>query len=114
MTPVQSIGRTTAEELVLAWWLRIFTFLLLTGVAITAFVFAIVTALPESSASKDCLLGYRAHCTFTPISTIILLGLAGGLGYHVASKNGASVKRMLRDFVDRIAVEKRETGPPMS
>ncbi|MBN1525068.1 MAG: hypothetical protein JW904_11325 [Spirochaetales bacterium] len=33
---------------------------------------AIVTIIP-AMASKLCLLGYYAHCSFTPISTIICL-----------------------------------------
>jgi hypothetical protein len=40
-------------------------------------VLAIVTLIPSGAASKVCLLGYRAHCTFTPISTIIFLALIG-------------------------------------
>lgn len=39
------------------------------------FVLAIVTLLPNAAASKDCLLGYKALCSFTPISTVILVGL---------------------------------------
>jgi len=38
---------------------------------------AIVTLIPLASASKASLLGYKALCSFTPISTIILLALAG-------------------------------------
>jgi len=33
-------------------------------------VLGIVTLIP-AEASKPCLLGYEAHCSFTPISTII-------------------------------------------
>ncbi len=32
---------------------------------------AISTLIPVPFASKPCLLGYRAHCSFTPISTVI-------------------------------------------
>jgi hypothetical protein len=38
---------------------------------------AVSTIIPSSSASKECLLGYKAHCTFTPIGTIICLAAAG-------------------------------------
>ena len=31
---------------------------------------ALLTLMPISYAYKPCLLGYRAHCTLTPISTI--------------------------------------------
>ncbi|HCL00738.1 MAG TPA: hypothetical protein DHW42_11620 [Candidatus Marinimicrobia bacterium] len=38
---------------------------------------AISTLIPQTSASKACMLGYYAHCTWTPISTIICVLLAG-------------------------------------
>jgi hypothetical protein len=34
---------------------------------------AVRTAMPSEKASKLCLLGYKAHCSFTPISTIICI-----------------------------------------
>jgi hypothetical protein len=37
---------------------------------------AISTLLPQAEASKACLLGYYAHCSFTPISTLICIALA--------------------------------------
>ena len=40
---------------------------------------AVSTLIPQASASKPCLLGYKAHCTFTPIGTIICLVLAAGV-----------------------------------
>jgi hypothetical protein len=33
---------------------------------------AVKTAIPNEKASKPCLLGYKATCSFTPISTAIL------------------------------------------
>ena len=38
---------------------------------------AVLTLIPTGTASKACFLGYKAHCSFTPISTIGLLALAG-------------------------------------
>ncbi|MFX0032842.1 MAG: hypothetical protein ACFE8E_05015 [Candidatus Hodarchaeota archaeon] len=35
----------------------------------------IITLLPDE-ASKPCYLGYYAHCSFTPFSTIILFAMA--------------------------------------
>ena len=32
---------------------------------------AVMTVIPDQSTSKDCYLGYRAHCSFTPYGTII-------------------------------------------
>ncbi len=34
---------------------------------------AVRTAMPSEKASKLCLLGYKAHCSFTPISTVICI-----------------------------------------
>ncbi len=47
---------------------------------------SISTLLPDKSASKDCLLlGYRAHCTFAPISTLICI-LVTVLAYMLIRK----------------------------
>ena len=32
---------------------------------------AVLTVMPISYAYKECMLGYKAHCTLTPISTIL-------------------------------------------
>jgi hypothetical protein len=49
---------------------------------------AIATVIPNANASKECHLGYRAYCSFTPLSTIIsvvgalvVFFVARGLGY---------------------------------
>jgi hypothetical protein len=34
---------------------------------------AIKTVIPNADASKACLIGYKATCSFTPISTAICL-----------------------------------------
>jgi hypothetical protein len=34
---------------------------------------AVKTVIPNAKASKPCLLGYKATCSFTPISTVILV-----------------------------------------
>jgi len=51
------------------WWLLTLT--------IFFTVLAITTILPVETASKDCMLGYKAHCTLTPISTILCILPAG-------------------------------------
>ena len=39
--------------------------------------FAIITVIPDSTASKVCYLGYYAHCSFTPYGTVIsIVGVA--------------------------------------
>ena len=45
--------------------LTVFTIILTLG--------AIGTLSPIMPASKECMLGYMAHCSFTPISTIICI-----------------------------------------
>jgi hypothetical protein len=34
---------------------------------------AVKTVIPNEEVSKPCLLGYKAACSFTPISTAILV-----------------------------------------
>ena len=41
------------------------------------FVLAVLTLIPREAASKACLLGYKALCSFAPISTLGLLALVG-------------------------------------
>jgi len=38
---------------------------------------AVSTLIPSERASKVCLLGYKAHCTYTPISTVVCALPAG-------------------------------------
>jgi hypothetical protein len=37
---------------------------------------AILTIMPVSWSYKECILGYKAHCTLTPVSTILCIGFA--------------------------------------
>jgi hypothetical protein len=39
---------------------------------------AFKTMSPAADASKPCLLGYKAFCSFAPISTLILIAAAAG------------------------------------
>ena len=50
------------------------THLVFTGIY---FVLIVVTLIPNASASKVSMLGYKAFCSFSPISSIIFLALAG-------------------------------------
>jgi hypothetical protein len=58
-------------------------------VAIAAIVIlslaAVKTVIPNEDVSKPCLLGYKAACSFTPISTVILAVAA--IGTFVISRN---------------------------
>lgn len=40
-------------------------------------IMAISTIIPSESVNKVSMLGYKAHCSYAPISTIICLALAG-------------------------------------
>ena len=41
------------------------------------FVLAVITLIPMESASKASRLGYKALCSFSPFSAVILLAMAG-------------------------------------
>ncbi len=34
---------------------------------------AIKTVIPNANASKACIIGYKATCSFTPVSTVICI-----------------------------------------
>jgi len=38
-----------------------------------------ITTVVPAPASRPCLLGYYAHCSLTPVSTLICLAIAGGI-----------------------------------
>jgi hypothetical protein len=46
---------------------------------------AVLTAMPSEKASKLCLSGYKAHCSFTPISTMVCI-IAVVITIYVAVK----------------------------
>jgi len=45
---------------------------------VAAFALGVSTLIP-APASKPCLLGYYAHCSFTPVSTVICWAIAGAI-----------------------------------
>ncbi|MGJ8455699.1 hypothetical protein ACSFC1_10375 [Pseudothermotoga sp. U03pept] len=45
------------------------------------------TLLPIPGASKPCLIGYYAHCTFTPISTVMCF-VAAAIVYWRGRRKG--------------------------
>ena len=56
-------------------------------------ILGLLTLVPSPGASKACLLGYKAKCSFTPISTLIMLEAAAVLfiirQYRLEQMNGA-------------------------
>jgi hypothetical protein len=43
--------------------------------AILSFVAAIVTFFPYKNIDDECMLGYKAICAFTPVSSLVLIVL---------------------------------------
>jgi hypothetical protein len=43
---------------------------LLMGLTIFFTLCTLSTLIPAGQASKICMLGYKAHCSFTPVSTL--------------------------------------------
>ena len=59
------------EKMKWYWWLFI----------IVSFILGFSTLVP-APASKPCPLGYYAHCSWTPYSTLICWVIAGGLFWY--------------------------------
>jgi len=62
-------------------------------VLVVVFVALGISTLVPAPASKPCLLGYYAHCSFTPVGTIIcwvIAGLCYWLGQRAARKASAT------------------------
>ena len=61
--------------------IKLLILLILIAGAIGSAISAVLTPIPDSSASKESMLGYFAHCSFAPISTIILIFIAVVFSY---------------------------------
>ena len=61
--------------------IKLLALMILIAISIGSAISTIWTLIPESSASKENILGYKSHCTFTPISTIILIFMAVVFSY---------------------------------
>ena len=84
---IKKIAKLSINLLILA--------ILIAGTIASA-VSAIWTLVPDSSASKESMLGYKSHCTFTPISTIILIFMAVVFAYILIRTN------YLKSFVKKL------------
>ena len=60
------VGVSGVDGMEWYWWLAVAVFAVL----------GIWTLIP-AQASRPCLLGYYAHCSFTPVSTLICWAIAG-------------------------------------
>ena len=56
--------------------IKLFLLLVLIAGAIASAISTVWTIIPDASASKESMLGYKSHCSFAPISTVILIFLA--------------------------------------
>jgi len=45
-------------------------------IVVLLILLGLATLIPLESVSKECLVGYRALCSFTPVSTFICLAFA--------------------------------------
>ena len=70
---VNSIKRVS--KLILKSFLLILYTVFLLSLILGARILGIMTLIPDE-ASKPCYLGYYAHCSFTPYSTLILFIMA--------------------------------------
>ena len=52
---------------------KLFVLIILIAGAIASAISTVWTVIPDSSASKESILGYKSHCSFAPISTLILI-----------------------------------------
>jgi hypothetical protein len=43
--------------------------------AILSFIGAIITFLPYKNIDDECMLGYKALCAFTPVSSLVMIVL---------------------------------------
>jgi hypothetical protein len=66
--------------------IKLIVLMILIAVAIGSAVSTVWTLMPDSTASKESMLGYKSHCTFTPISTIILIFMAVVFSYILIRK----------------------------
>ena len=66
---------------------------------IIVFIILGVSALIPAPASKPSLLGYYAHCSFAPISTIICWIIAGAIYWLGKKKNNlGKLKALLLSY----------------
>jgi len=56
----------------------------LTIIALLCFLGALVTFIPYNNIDDACMLGYKAMCAFTPISSLVLIAL--GIVFWVLRK----------------------------
>ena len=51
----------------------------LLSLAILMILGAVLTIMPVPYSYKECILGYKAHCTLTPVSTILCVIAAAAI-----------------------------------
>lgn len=81
---------------IIIWFLKFLLFLIVLAGFVASVVFAVITVVPESSASKANMLGYKSHCSFVPMSTIILIVIALVFGFIFVRIYGKKILQIAR------------------
>jgi hypothetical protein len=90
---IKSISRKIIKSILFIFYIS-FNISLIAGGLSTG----IMTLMPDE-ASKPCYLGYYAHCSFTPYSTLILFAMAI-IGIILLLKLIKYVKRQYKKFLE--------------
>lgn len=81
------------------WFVKLLLFLIMLAGFIGSVVSAVITVVPDSSASKINMLGYKSHCSFMPISTIIPFITALVFGLLFMRMYGKKIPQFVRTKV---------------
>lgn len=81
---------------IIIWFSKFLLFLIVFAGFVASGVFAVITVVPDSSASKANMLGYKSHCSFVPISTIILVIMALVFGFIFVRIYGKKILQIAR------------------
>ncbi len=86
--------------------LKTLLFLIVLSGFVASVISAGITVVPDSSASKTNMIGYRSHCSFVPISTIILAIVALAFGFLFARIYGKKLLQIARGNEDTMEIVK--------
>ncbi|MFX1591609.1 MAG: hypothetical protein ACFFCL_02850 [Promethearchaeota archaeon] len=90
---VKNISRKIIKSILFLFYIVFVGSLIIGGISA-----GIMTFIPDE-ASKPCYLGYYAHCSFTPYSTLILFAMAA-VGIILLLKLIKYLRRQYNKFVE--------------
>ena len=90
---IKTIPRKIIKSILLVLYISFIVALITGGIST-----GIMTLIPDK-ASKPCYLGYYAHCSFTPYSTLILFAMAL-IGIILLLKLIKYVKKQYTKFIE--------------